>query len=81
MQSAPPPAVPLTEVRVGAVATLHEIRDVDTRAVLRSLGLTDECEIRLCKTGDPCIVQVHATRIGLSRVVAERLLVVTEPHA
>jgi Fe2+ transport system protein FeoA len=79
MRPAPRPAVPLTHVRVGAVATLHEVRDAEARGVLRSLGLTDECEIRLCKTGDPCIVQVEATRIGLSRVVAERLLVVPDP--
>jgi Fe2+ transport system protein FeoA len=80
MPSAQLPAIPLTHVRVGDVATLYEVRDAEARGVLRSLGLTDECEIRLCKTGDPCIVQVQATRIGLSRVVAEHLLVVPDAH-
>jgi Fe2+ transport system protein FeoA len=70
------PAVPLTTMSVGAVATLHEVRDSESRPFLRSLGLVDACEIRLCKTGDPCIVQVRATRIGLSRVVAQQLYVV-----
>lgn len=73
--------VPLTTMAVGCVATLHEVRDDASRGVLRSLGLTDHCQMRLCKVGDPCIVQVHATRIGLSRVVAEHLFVVPEPGA
>jgi ferrous iron transport protein B len=46
--------------------------------VLRSLGITDDCVLRLCQTGDPCIVQVRATRIGLSNAVARCLYVVPE---
>ncbi|MGE0816469.1 MAG: FeoA family protein [Vicinamibacterales bacterium] len=68
--------VPLTAVPVGSVATLHEVRDAESRAVLRSLGLTDASVLRLCKVGDPCIVQVRSTRIGLSGAVASRLFVV-----
>jgi Fe2+ transport system protein FeoA len=34
--------------------------------------------MRICKVGEPCIVQVHATRIGLSRTVADGILVVPE---
>ena len=77
--SAAPSLVPLTTMRVGCVATLCEVRDDACRGVLRSLGLTDHCQMRLCKVGDPCIVQVQATRIGLSRVVAEHLLVAPDP--
>jgi Fe2+ transport system protein FeoA len=47
--------------------------------VLRSLGLTDDCVLRLCQAGDPCIVQVKSTRIGLSSAVARCLYVVPEP--
>jgi Fe2+ transport system protein FeoA len=43
---------------------------------LRSLGLTESCQLRLCKKGEPCIVQVRSTRIGLSRAVARRIFVV-----
>lgn len=82
----PPPApetsptlVPLTSVPVGALATLHDVRDAESRTVLRSLGLHDACVMRLCKVGDPCIVQVRATRIGLSDAVARCLYVVPEP--
>jgi Fe2+ transport system protein FeoA len=69
-------AVPLTSVSTGSTATLHDIHDPDARALLRSLGLTDASELRLCKIGDPCIIQVGATRIGLSRGVAASLWVV-----
>lgn len=72
-------AVPLTTVPVGAVATLHEVTDVESRPVLRSLGLTDDCVLRLCQVGDPCIVQVKSTRIGLSSAVARCVYVVPEP--
>ena len=78
---APSPLVPLTSVPVGALATLHEVRDAESRTVLRSLGLHDACVMRLCKVGDPCIVQVRATRIGLSHAVARCLYVVPETDA
>lgn len=78
---APSPLVPLTSVPVGALATLHEVRDAESRTVLRSLGLHDACVMRLCKAGDPCIVQVRATRIGLSNAVARCLYVVPEADA
>lgn len=71
-------AVPLTTVPVGAVATLHEVTDAQSRPVLRSLGLTDDCVLRLCQAGDPCIVQVRSTRIGLSSAVARCLYVLPE---
>ena len=74
-------AVPLTSMPVGALATLCEVRDAESRTVLRSLGLHDSCVMRLCKVGDPCIVQVRATRIGLSQAVARCLYVVPETDA
>ena len=74
-------AVPLTSMPVGALATLHEVRDAESRTVLRSLGLGDSSVVRLCKAGDPCIVQVRATRIGLSHAVARHLYVVPEADA
>lgn len=70
--------VPLTTAPVGCQATLHEVRDADSRRTLRALGLTDACRLRLCKVGDPCIVQVQATRIGLSWGVAQSLYVVPD---
>jgi hypothetical protein len=50
-------------------------------ALLRALGLSDRCLLRVCKAGEPCIVQVRATRIGLSRELARGILVIPEAAA
>lgn len=47
--------------------------------LLHALGLTDQCLLRVCQAGDPCIVQVRTTRIGLSQRMAERIRVVPTP--
>jgi len=73
----PSSPISLTELAVGDVARLHDA-GLDPAAwyQLRSLGLTTSSEIRLCKKGEPCIVQVRSTRIGISRAVARHILVV-----
>lgn len=77
--SAPAGAVRLSTLAPGQVATLHgaDLTSHDC-ALLSALGLTDKCLLRICKIGEPCIVQVHATRIGLSRSVADSILVVPQ---
>ena len=67
--------VPLLELAPGTVAVLRQIRDDESHAVLRSLGLTDGARLRICRLGDPCIIQVRSTRIGLSKVVAQSIYV------
>lgn len=78
--AAPEPGpVDLTRLRAGSCARFHGARldraDLD---LLESLGLTDACRLRVCQTGDPCVVQVRATRIGLAESVARAILVVPE---
>jgi Fe2+ transport system protein FeoA len=71
--------VPLTQLTTGSVARLHATElGSDDCALLRALGLTDHCVLRVCKAGEPCIVQVRATRIGLSKAVARSLFVIPE---
>ncbi len=72
--------VSLEQLAEGALARFHAT-DLDAEAChqLRSLGLTQECQLRLCKKGEPCIVQVRSTRIGLSHAVARRIMVVPLP--
>jgi Fe2+ transport system protein FeoA len=53
----------------------------DDCALLKALGLTDRCLLRVCKAGEPCIVEVKATRIGLSRTLARGVFVVPEATA
>lgn len=74
--------VPLSWVAPGETARFHaaELAPQDC-ALLRALGLTDRCVMRICKVGEPCIVQVRSTRIGLSRSVADGIFVVPEPAA
>ncbi len=68
--------VPLTSLAPGTSCTLHAAGvDRGCGDLLRALGLTDRCRLRLCKVGEPCIVQVRTTRIGLSRLVADAILV------
>ena len=71
--------VPLLELAPGTLAVLRQVVDDQSRAVLCSLGLTDGACFRICRLGDPCIIQVRSTRIGLSKVVAQSIYVaVTE---
>jgi hypothetical protein len=64
------------------MARLHATElATDDCALLRALGLTDQCLLRVCKAGEPCIVQVRATRIGLSKAVARGLFVIPEAAA
>ncbi|MDY7093392.1 MAG: FeoA family protein [Acidobacteriota bacterium] len=79
--SAAAQALPLTQLAEGQSARLLDARLASEDCLLLSaLGLTDHCRLRLCKCGDPWIVQVRTTRIGLAEAVARKLLVLPEPH-
>ncbi len=71
--------VRLSELASGRTARLMRT-DLSAQdcALLQALGLTDRCMLRVCKMGEPCIVQVRTTRIGLSRAVADGIFVVPE---
>ena len=77
-----PHAIDLTSLSAGDVAVLDGT-DLgrDELALLQALGLTDHCKLRVCKAGDPWIVQVFSTRIGLANAVARRLQVVRQPQS
>jgi Fe2+ transport system protein FeoA len=71
--------VPLTELAVGERARLHAADLVGhDREMLFALGLATSIRFRLCKAGNPWIVQIRGTRVGLSEAVAHRLLVIRE---
>jgi len=75
-QSAAEAHLPLSNLRSGARARLHraDLR-CDECELLSAMGLTDQCELRVCRAGEPCIVQVDAVRLGLSSSVARRIYV------
>ena len=73
----PAGAVRLADLAAGASARLFDAQlDAGPRALIRALGLTDGSVLRVCQQGDPCIIQVRATRIGLSSRVAREVFVV-----
>jgi Fe2+ transport system protein FeoA len=62
---------------VGSTARVHDADvDAESRSLLRALGLTDASLLRVCKQGEPCVVQVRATRIGLSSRIAQQVFVI-----
>jgi Fe2+ transport system protein FeoA len=74
--------VSLAQLRAGTMARVHAAHlALEDCALLRALGLTDRCLLRVCKAGEPCIVQVKETRIGLSRELARGILVIPEAAA
>ncbi|MCB1056736.1 MAG: ferrous iron transport protein A [Acidobacteria bacterium] len=71
--------VPLTQLRPGQSARLFGDRlSPEDGHLVSALGLTEHCLFRLCKRGNPWIVQVRSTRIGLADTVARHLLVLPE---
>ena len=70
----------LSELEVGDVARMVDAAiDPEAQSLLQALGLTDNSRLRVCKRGEPCVVQVRATRIGISSRIARHITVVTEP--
>jgi Fe2+ transport system protein FeoA len=77
-----PAPVSLAQLQAGTMARMHAAHlNQQDCALLRALGLSDRCLLRVCKAGEPCIVQVRATRIGLSRELARSILVIPEAAA
>ncbi len=74
--------VSLAQLRPGTMARMHAAHlNREDCALLRAIGLSERCLLRVCKSGEPCIVQVRATRIGLSRELARSILVIPEAAA
>ena len=77
--SSPRPRVPLTQLGRGQRARLDDgcmsgLPEND-QCLLRAMGVHERCELRVCKPGEPCIIMVERTRVGLSGTVAQGLLV------
>ena len=68
--------VPLTTLPNGSRVTVQR-RDLcrDDCELLGAMGLTDRCRLRICRVGEPCIIQVATTRLGLSLEMARKIIV------
>jgi len=73
------PAVPLSSLPCGTCATLHErlLGSADCE-LLSAMGMTERCRLRVCRIGNPCIVEVASTRLGLSLAMARCIMVFPE---
>jgi Fe2+ transport system protein FeoA len=66
----------LADLDVGDVATVDRTEVEDTTGrFLRAIGLTRRARFRVCRRGEPCIIQVRSTRVGLALAIADRILV------
>ena len=71
--------VQLTHLRTGDRGRFHGADlDREDSDMLSALGLGKRCSFRVSKAGDPWILEVLSTRIGLSESVARSLLVIPE---
>lgn len=72
--------IPLAEAKPGQVGTVAATcRDPGDAALLRAMGLKPNCRIRVCRLGEPCIVEVlgcggSCCRIGLARPLARQVM-------
>jgi len=83
--------VPLTSLAPGSLARVCETcLDPLDASMLRAMGLRPAATLRLCRSGEPCVVEVYPgsagqgtqcerpdcrCRIGLARLLAERVMV------
>lgn len=66
----------LSELREREEAVVHFTElDFEERSSLAAMGLHDDVTFQLCKQGQPCIIQVEATRLGLSKELTSRIMV------
>jgi Fe2+ transport system protein FeoA len=75
-----PESVSLSELDAGHSGRLDapEVADGE-RGLLAAMGLSAGCHVVVRQNGDPCIVEVRSTRIGLARRLAQRLRVRRDP--
>ena len=68
--------IPLSQLAEQEKAVVHMTElDDEERDALAALGLHEEASFQLCQQGQPCIIQVEATRLGLSKEITSRIMV------
>lgn len=68
--------IPLSQLGEREKAFLHSTElEADEREALVAMGLHEEASFELSKHGQPCIIQIEGTRLGLSREITSRIMV------
>ena len=70
------PTVPLAQL-IGGQRCRVAAMDVNPEEaqLLEAMGLTERCVLCVCQPGEPCIVRINATRLGLAGSLARRIVV------
>ncbi len=70
------PTIPLAQLTSGQICRVAAMNVAPAEAqLLEAMGLTDRCELCVCQPGEPCIVRINCTRLGLSGSLARQILV------
>lgn len=68
--------IPLSELSERERAVVHTTElDACEQEALSAMGLFEDASFELCQQGQPCIIQVEATRLGLSSELTSRIMV------
>lgn len=75
--------LPLSQCRAGLTGVVYEARlDARDGELLRAMGLRPRARVRVCRLGEPCIVEIFAScgggcscRIGLSLPLARLVMI------
>ncbi len=68
--------VPLCQLRPGDRCKLKTTDlHCDDCDLLHAMGLTENCSLRVCRSGEPFIVQVDSTRLGLAASISAGIYV------
>ena len=77
--AAEPRTVLLSQMRAGDCGRIHSTAFTsDESELLRAMGMCEDCNLRVCRSGSPCIVQVNTTRLGLSASMARKIVIAIE---
>jgi len=75
----PGPQIPLCAMNPGECGRIVSSRlGENDGELLRAMGMSEHCRLRVCRSGEPCIVQIDSTRLGLSREMTRLILVTVE---
>ncbi|MGA0333653.1 MAG: FeoA family protein [Kiritimatiellia bacterium] len=66
-------SVKLRDLSPGSCCTVVKMDDANSSARLKSMGICLGRTLEVLKAGDPLIVKVYGTRIGLSARLAEEI--------
>lgn len=76
-------AIPLSDQPAGALCRVNTVSlEGEHAARMAGLGLSAGRLVQVVRAGEPLVVKVYGSRIGLARALARHILVTPEPaHA